>query len=384
MKKVFIAGASLSKVEEHWGESVDALVTKVVAGLPEVRLRKIDAVLVGNAHAEILQSQANLGAIVAEDLGLAGVPALRVECGGASGAAALYQGYQAILSGLSDIVLVIGVEKMSDASPEEAVFLSSMSERHDYVGFQGVTEAAIAAMMYALYLEKYELPQEMVAQFPVIMHEHAAKAPHAQYQFKTTLENVLSSPIVSPPLRRLETTASADGAAAVLLCSSDALPTIQHDQIVEITGCAASTDLVFPFDREDSLKLSAAARALEEAMARSGISRNEIKILELHDSYSILASLILESVGLSSPGRSGVDAKNGAYDHGGRVVVNTFGGLKARGHPVGATGVYQAAEIYLQLSGMAGACQVDGAKIGAMISLAGLGSAAYAVVMRGV
>jgi acetyl-CoA acetyltransferase len=382
MRKVYIVGASLLKVDEQWNQSIDSLVTQVVDGLSEVRPWKIDAIYVANALGEILQSQANLGAIVAEDIGLAGVPALRVEAGGASGAAALLAGYQAILSGLADTVLVIGVEKLSDATPEESVFLSSLSERYDLLGFQGVTEAALAAMMYRLYLERYELPQEMVAQFPVLMHEHASKAPHAQYQFKTTLENVLSSPVVSPPLRRLETTAPADGAAAVILCSSDALPTIQHEQVVELAGAASSTDIVSPFDREDPLKLSAAARAFYEALARPGLSREQIKVLEIHDSYSILANLILESIGYSAEGASGLDAKNGMFDYGGKVVINTFGGLKARGHPLGATGVYQAAEIFLQLTGRAGACQVDGAKYGAMISLAGLGSSAYALVMK--
>ncbi len=382
MRKVYIVGASLLKVDEQWGQSIDSLVTQVVDGLAEVRPWKLDSIYVANALGEILQNQANLGAIVAEDVGLTGVPALRVEAGGASGAAALLSGYQAILSGLADTVLVIGVEKLSDATPEESVFLPSLSERYDLVGFQGVTEAALAAMMYRMYLERYELPQEMVAQFPVLMHEHASKAPHAQYQFKTTLENVLSSPVVSPPLRRLETTAPADGAAAVILCSSDALPTIQHEQVVELAGAASSTDIVFPFDREDPLKLSAAARAFYEALARPGLSREQVKVLEIHDSYSILANLILESIGYSAEGASGVDAKNGMFDYGGKVVINTFGGLKARGHPLGATGVYQAAEIFLQLTGRAGACQVDGVKYGAMISLSGLGSSAYALVMK--
>ncbi|MEM0381501.1 MAG: beta-ketoacyl synthase N-terminal-like domain-containing protein [Nitrososphaerota archaeon] len=382
MRRVYAAGVGLLKVDERWEQSIDSMVTQVVDGLTEVRPWKIDSIYVANAVGEVLQSQANLGAIVAEDLGLVGVPAVRVEAGGASGAAALLAGYQAILSGLADTVLVIGVEKLSDATPEEAVFLPTLSERYDYVGFQGVTEAAIAAMMYRMYLERYELPQEMVAQFPVLMHEHASKAPHAQYQFKTTLENVLSSPIVSPPLRRLETTAPADGAAAILLCSSDALSTIQHEQVVELAGAASSTDVVFPMEREDPLKLNAAARAYYEALARPGISRDDVKVLEIHDSYSILASLILESIGYSELGASGLDVKKGIYDYGGKVVINSFGGLKARGHPLGATGVYQAVEIFLQLTGRAGACQVDGARYGAMVSLSGLGSSAYALIMK--
>lgn len=382
MRRVFIAGASLLKVDEYWGDTIDSMVTEVVDGLGETRPWRIDSIYVANAVGEVLQGQANLGALVAENLGLAGVPSLRVEAGGASGAAALLTGYQAILSGLANTVLVVGVEKLSDATPEEAVMMPTLSERYDYVGFQGATEASIAAMMYRIYLEKFELPQEMVAQFPVIMHEHASKSPHAQYQFKTTLENVLSSPVVSPPLRRLETTSPADGAAAVLLCSSDTLSKLPHERAVELVGAASSTDFIFPFEREDPLRLTAAARAFNEALAKSGLSKEDIKILEIHDSYSIIASLILESIGYSAPGSSGVDAKNGAYDHGGKVVVNTFGGLKARGHPLGATGVYQAAEIFLQLTEKAGPCQVDGAKVGGMISLSGLGSSAYTLVMR--
>jgi len=382
VRRVYIAGASLLKVEEHWGESIDSMVTRVFDGLVETRPQNIDHVVVANAVGEVLQGQGNLGALVAEDLGITGVPSVRVEAGSASGAAALYAGFQAILSGLANTVLVLGVEKLSDATAEEVTTLSTISERYDYVGYQGITEAAIAAMIYRLYLEKYELPQEMIAQFPVIMHEHGSKAPHAQFQFKTTLEAVLSSPIVSPPLRRLETTAPADGAAALLLCSSENLHRVGHEHVVEVAGAASSTDFISPFDREDPLRLSAVSRAFQQAMAMAGMVRDEIKALEIHDSYSILAGLILESIGFSPPGQSGVDVKNGEYSFGGKTVVNSFGGLKARGHPWGATGVYQAVEIYLQLTGQAGGCQIDGARGGAMISLAGLGSAAYAFIMR--
>jgi Acetyl-CoA acetyltransferase len=382
MRRVYIAGASLVKVDEYWGESLDSLVSQLADGFSGLALRKIDAVYVANMLGEVLQSQANLGALVAEDLGLAGVAAFRVEAGEASGLAALHAGYQSIRAGLADTVLVLGVEKLSDASPEEAMATSSLSERYDYVGFQGVPQPAIASMMYNQYLKRFEVPQEMVAQFPVMMHEHAAKSPHSQYQFKITLESVLSSPFVSEPLRRLECAGIGDGAAAVLLCSSDALSTIRHDEVVELAGSACSTDIVFPFDREDPLRLGAASRAFEEALARAGVARRDIRVLEIHDSYSILACLLLESIGLSEPGRSGVDLKKGKYSLAGEVAVNTFGGLKARGHPAGATGVYQAAEVYLQLTGRAGECQVDGAKVGAALNLAGLGSCVFASVMK--
>ncbi len=382
MRRVYAVGASLIRIDEYWGESLDSMASQLVDGLISLAPPKIDAVFVANAFGEVLQSQSNLGAIIAEDLGLTGVAAYRVEAGEASGAAALHAAYQSIGAGLADTVLVVGVEKLSDASPEEATAALSLSERYDYVGYQGIPQLAIASMMYGHYLRRYEVPQEMVAQIPVLMHEHAVNSPHAQYRFKISLESVLSSPPVAEPLRRLECAGLGDGAAALLLCSSDALSGIRHDEVVELAGMACSTDVVTPFDREDPLRLGAASRAFEEALARAGTDRKELKVLEIHDSYSILGCLILESIGLSEPGKSGLDVKRGKYGLGGELALNTFGGLKARGHPCGATGVYQAVEVFLQLTGRAGNCQVDDARVGAMINLAGLGSCGFAAVMK--
>jgi len=209
--------------------------------------------------------------------------------------------------------LVIGVEKLSDGMLEEIMSITSMFDRYDYAGYQGITQTSLAALLYRHYLERYEVPQEYVAQFPVIMHENASTAPHAQYRFKISIESVMSSPIVSEPLRRLECTAAADGAAALILCGEDSLGKADRSNAVEVAAVSMSTDFVSPFDREDPLKLNAVSLAFNDSLARAKINRGDVNIIELHDSFSILAALILESIGYSQEGRAGIDAKSGRY-----------------------------------------------------------------------
>jgi acetyl-CoA acetyltransferase len=383
MTRVFIKGVGLTKVEEHWDKGIDYLMA--AAALDAIKnsaIERIDAIYVGNVSAEVMQYQTQLGAVASEQLGLIGVPSIRVEAADASGAAALREAYIAIASGLIKTALVIGVEKLSDGMLEEIMSITSMFDRHDYAGYQGITQTSLAALLYRHYLERYEVPQEYVAQFPVIMHENASTAPHAQYQFKISIESVMNSPIVSEPLRRLECTAAADGAAALILCGEDILGKADRSNAVEVAAVSMSTDFVSPFDREDPLKLNAVSLAFNDSLTRAKINRRDVNIIELHDSFSILAALILESIGYSQEGRAGIDAKSGRYSLNGELPINTFGGLKARGHPFGATGIYQVAELYLQLAGLAGKNQVDNARVGVALSLGGLGATAVSTVLR--
>jgi len=384
LTRVFIKGVGLTRVEEHWNKGIEYLMT--LAALDAIKnsaIDRIDAIYVGNTGAEVMQHQAQLGAIASEQLGLVGVPSIRVEAADASGAVALREAYVAVASGMVKSALVIGVEKLSDSMLEEVMGLTSMFDRYDYAGYQGLTQTSIAALLYRHYLERYEVSQEYVAQFPVLMHENASTAPHAQYQFKISVESVLGSPIVSEPLRRMECTAVADGAAAVVLCGEDSLGRAGLGDAVEVASVSMSTDFVSPFDREDPLRLGAVSLAFSDSLARAKVDRREVDVVELHDSFSILAALILESIGYSQEGRAGYDARSGRYSLGGDLPINTFGGLKARGHPFGATGVYQVAELYLQLAGLAGKNQVDGARVGVALSLGGLGATAVSTVLKG-
>ncbi|MCS7142659.1 MAG: thiolase domain-containing protein [Aigarchaeota archaeon] len=383
MTRAFIVAASSVKVEEHWDKSLEYLM--VSAGIDAMRTAKVsvvDSIYVSNVCGELLQYQANLGPIVAEGLGLSGVPAFRVESENASGALAVRQAYMEIASGISDVVLVVGGEKLSDSSPDEFYNLCSLAERFDYVGYQGITPHAEAALLYKLYTSRYGAPHEDVAYFSVIMHDHAHTAPHSQYPFKVSLETVLNSPVVADPLRRLECTSPADGASAIILVSERVARRLNDPIMVELSACEVSTDYVNPFDREDPLWFSALSTATDNALRRSGVGRQDIDLIEVFDSFSIVAAISLESSGFAYKGKAGAQARSGDFALNGKLPINTFGGLKGRGHPFGATGVYQVSEAYMQLAEIAGKNQVDGARVAMTQTLAGLGSLAVVTVLK--
>jgi len=384
MRSAYVAGVGYTKVSEHWEKSLTELASEAaLAAIRDAGVERVDAIYLANAAAEVTSHQIGISAIVSEELGLSGVPAVRIECGEASGMAAFLQAHAAVSSGLAEVALVVGAEKLSDLMPEEYNTVYTMTLPHETMGFAGITPSAIAALLYRIYMERYEVPQEFVAHFPVLMHRNAKGVPHAQFPFEVRLEDVLSSPYVAAPLRRLETTAPCDGAAALVLVSEESLGSVRSGSVTKVGGISVRTDYVSPFEREDPLFLSSVALSVEEALMRSGIDRDDVNVVELHDSFSVMAPLILESAGFSPKGKSGLRLKEGSYDLGGELPINTFGGLKARGHPFGATALYQLAELHLQLTGRAGKNQVDKARKGLAISTSGFGAISGAAVLLG-
>ncbi|MCS7095101.1 MAG: thiolase family protein [Thaumarchaeota archaeon] len=382
MRNVHVVGVGYTRIGEHWDESLTELMAEAsLAAIEDAGVERVDGVYVASTFCEVTNNQAGISALIAEALGLRSVYGVRVEGGESSGMMALMEAYAAVASGLVDFALVVGGEKLSDLLPDEFNSVHSMTLPYDSMGFAGVTPASIAALLYRAYLERYEIPQEFIAQFPVLMHNNAEGISHAQFPFKVKLEDVLGSPEVAPPLRRLECFAPCDGAAAVIFASEDSQTKRSSGQTVRIGGISMKTDYVSPFDREDPLFMTSVALSVDEALLRSGISRGELDVLEVHDSYSIVAPLILESGGFSSRGESCPDLKMSKYALEGELPINTFGGLKARGHPLGATALYQVAEVYLQLTGRAGKRQIDGARAGAAISVSGFGTIAGTAVM---
>ncbi len=381
MGKVYVAGAGFTKIAEHWEKSLEQLMAEAAAkALEDAGISGVNSIYVANMAAEALQEQAHLGALLAEDLNLSGIPAFRVEAAEASGAAAVYAASSEILSGKADAVLVVGGEKLSDGLAEEVTSILLMGQRQEYVGYIGASFTALNALLYQLYLQRYNLSEEDVAIFPAISHEHAAGVKHAQYPFKISLEKVLASPYVAKPLRRFEISGIGDGAAAIVLVGerlAEKLNTEKTELYI-----AAATDYLTPFEREDPLYFPALARASREALRMASIERREIDLLELHDSTSIMAAVSLESTGFAERGKAGKLARAGEFNLGGSLPCNTFGGLKARGHPIGATGIYQIAETYLQLTERAGGNQVDGAKVGMAQSIGGLGATAITTVLK--
>lgn len=381
MGKVYVVGVGLTKVDEHWHSSLEQLMAEAsLRALDDAGLSRVDSIYVGSMLSTILQEQGHLGALLAEELGLSGIPAVGVEAAAASGAAAVYAGAMEIEASRANAVLVVGVDKMSDGMAEEVTSAMMIGERQEYTGFMGATFYSINALLYSIYMQRYGVSQEKIALFPVLCHEHAVNAPHAQYPFKIRLETVMSSPYVSEPLRRFETTAIADGAAALVLASEETARKLDSPKVELFIDC--STDYLTPLQREDPLWFPAAQLSAVKALNRAGISRDEVKIIELFDATSIMAILSLESMGFAERGRGWAMLENGDLTLSGKHPCNTFGGLKARGHPAGATGVYQIAEIYLQLTGRAGKNQVDSAKTGMAQALGGVAATAFTSILK--
>lgn len=380
--RVFVIGSGLVKVEEHWEKDIISLAAdSAVKTLDSLGIESVNSIYVGNMLGEVFQEQAHLGAIVAESLGLSGLPAVRVEAGEASGAVAFRSAFLDILSGNSKVSLVIGVEKLSDGQVEEVNYATVLSERQEYAGMVGLTFHALNGLLYRLYMKAYSVKQEDIAYISVICHDNASLSPHSQYPFKVTLDKVLKSPVVSEPLRRLECFGIGDGAACVALCSDEVASKIDADK-VEVVACSLSTDNVLITERENPLMLRSLSKATKLAMERAGITKEEVSLLELHDATSIMATLSLESSGFAGKGEAPRLIRSGELSLSGKLPVCTFGGLKARGHPFGATGVYQIAELYLQLTHNAGKNQVDNAKVGMAQSISGLGGTSVVTLMK--
>ncbi len=379
MTGVYIAGIGFTKIAEHWDKDLECLMAEAaVKALENAGVSTVNAIYVGCALNEFLQGQANLGALMAESAGLVGVPAFRVEAAEASGAAALYMGFCDVASGGSEAVLIVGGEKLSDGLTEEVSSGMMMSGRTWHESFIGADFYALNALLYKLYSKRYG--EEGIPFFPVISHEHAEGIPHAQYPFKISLDRVIESPFIAEPLRMLEVSGIGDGAAAIILVNEDLARRL--DSFKARIFISSATDYVNPFEREDPLKLQSVLLAVSKVLEQGKSDRSEMDMIELHDATSILAALCLESAGFSPPGSAGKLAMKGEFGLNGYLPCNTFGGLKARGHPFGATAIYQVAEIYLQLAGLAGKNQLDSPRSGLAISLSGVGATAFAILLN--
>ncbi len=367
MKRVYILGAGATKVGEHWDKSlrelaVEALLSAIKdAGIDK---REVEALYVGNMMSGELQGQEHLGSLIATWSGMAGIPAFKVEAACASGGAAVHQAFLAVASGAYDCVAVVGVEKMTDALPSDVTAALLTAEDQEYTVFVGATFVALNAMVYRYYLSKYGVKQEHVAQFAVHCHRMAVANPYAQFRREVKLEDVMSSPLIADPIRLLECAPTGDGAAALVLCDEEYLKRNPRDELVEIAASAAATDIFSVHERKDLSTVASFRRAAECALKRAKVEPERIDVLEAHDAFTILGVLTLEELGFAPRGEGWRLVVEGQLAPGGKIPTNTMGGLKARGHPVGATGVYQVFDLFTQLTERAGSNQVDNAEIG--------------------
>lgn len=342
---------------------------------------KIDSIYVGNMMSGFLQNQEHLGALMATALGKEGVPTYKVEGACASGGVAANVGVKSVLSGLEEVVLVGAVEKMSGYTTPEVTSGLMMAEDKARVGATGITFVGLNAMIAREYMRKYNLPHDALAEFPVLCHENALNNPKAQFHKSITVEDVLKSPLVADPLRLYDCSAIGDGAAALVLTTSKRAKQFS-DSPVKIAASTVASDTLSLYQRPDLTTFEASRKAAQRAYEAADVKPKEIDLLEVHDAFSILGIMALEDLGFATKGSGSQLVKDGVCARDARLPTNTFGGLKARGHPVGASGIYQIAELALQLSNKAGKCQVPEAHLGLAQSVGGIGSTVAVHILK--
>ena len=374
MRDVAIIGVGQTAVGEHWDVSLRHLALQAVqASMADAGVTRADALYVGNMLSGELAGQEHLGALIADFAGLRGIEAFKVEAACGSGAAALRMGYVTVAGGLADIVVVVGVEKMTDASGADATLALALAADGDYEAAQGVSFVAINALLMRRYMHEYGCHHQDFAPFAINAHHNGVNNPHAMFRFPVTAERFATAPMICDPINLLDSSPICDGAAAVVLAPAGSARVFSATP-VRIAASAVGTDTLAVHDRRDPLVLDGAALSTHRACQQAAVGPQDIDLFELHDAFSIMAVLSLEAAGFAEKGQGLRLALDGEIGIQGRIPVTTMGGLKARGHPVGATGVYQVVEVVQQLRSQAGANQVSDAQMGMAQNIGGSGA----------
>jgi len=383
MTDIIIAGIGQTEVGEHWDIGLrDLAFAAIQEAVKDAGGLKPQSLFVGNMLAPNLSNQAHLGALIADYAGLAGIEAVTVEAAGASGGAALRQGYLAIASGMVDVALVVGVEKFTDKIGTEVEEALSTTSDSDFESVQGMTAAAQAALLMKRYMHENDVPANGFAGFALTAHANGVTNKNAMFRKAIKPEIYAKAEMVSEPLNIFDIAPNADGAAALVLTRRDLLPSNWQRPLVKIAGSAAASDTLALHDRKDMLYFDTAQISAGKAMKQAGIILDQVNFFEYHDAFSIYAALSLEAVGFAIKGKGWRLAEDGAISLKGKIPCATMGGMKARGFPGGAAGVYQAAEAVTQLQGQAGANQIPNAKVGLIQSLGGPASTAVSHVLQ--
>jgi len=365
MKEVYVSGAALTNFGRR-KEPLEELVYEAVENLDEPELvERIDAVFFGNMSGDQFTGNSNLSSWVTDHLGLSGKPAVRVDTGSSTGAAVFQTGWRAIASGQYDRVLVIGGEKMTHVPSIKATGI--LAEVIDpYERSCGSTMTALAAMVTRAYMHDYGMTGDELALVAVKNHHNGSLNPFAQFQKPVSLEKVLGSRIIASPLRLFDCSPISDGAAAVILTS-------RPDQ-VKVIGIGQGTDHVAIQYRDSLTSFRATRRAANRAYSMADKKPKDIDVAEVHDAFTTFEIIDTEDLGFFDPGKGGEALVNGVTKLDGELPINPSGGLKSRGHPIGASGLAQVVEIVWQLRGETQRRQVKGAKIGLTQSIGGLAS----------
>ena len=381
MRDVGIIGIGQTPVAEHWGRSIrDLAVEAVQAARQDAGVERVDAIYVGNMLSGELAGQENLATLVADAAGLLPVEALKVEAACASGGAALRAACLAVASGAHDYVLAVGVEKMTDLLTDGVTAALATAADADYEAGHGISFVALNAMLMRRYMHEHKARHEDFAPFSVNSHRNAARNPRAMYRHEITPEDFMASPIVSDPINILDSAGICDGAAALLVAPASEARRGRRPP-VRIAASTCATDTVGLAERKDPLVWQSVADSARLAYAQAKMAPKDIDLFEVHDAFTIVSVLSLEVCGFADRGSALKLAAEGRIAREGDIPICTLGGLKGRGHPVGASGAYQLVETVLQLRGEAGEAQVKGARVGMAQSVGGSGSVAITHIL---
>lgn len=386
MRDVAVIGVGDTKFGELWDLSFrDIGIQAGLAAVEDAKLtaEDIDALYVGNMSAGRFIDQEHVAALIADYSGLArdNIPATRIEAAGASGGLAFREGFLAVASGMHDIVVVGGAEKMTDVGDVLATEIQSSAADQQWEVVFGATFPALHAMIARRHMYEFGTTREQMAQVAVKNHRHGSLNPKAQFQREIELSAVLRSPPVAEPLGVFDCAPFSDGAAAVVLCSMDQARSYT-DAPIRIAASAQASDTLALHSRQSLTSFRATQVAARKAMERAGKAPSDIQVAEVHDNFTISEILAIEDLGFFPKGEGGKATAEGQTALGGKVAVNTSGGLKARGDPIGATGVAQIVEIVQQLRGTAGKRQVPGAKVGLAQNVGGTGATAVVSILE--
>ena len=378
MRSVSIVGVGQSPVGELWSRSARQIAFDAIStAMREANIENADALYLGNMLSGSLLDQEHLATLVADYCGLAGVEAAKVEAACGSGAAALRIGMMAVASGFHDIVIVAGLEKMTDTVGKDTTAGLATAADAEYEALHGVSFVGLNALLMQRYMYEYDVPMDAFAGFSINAHRNGVNNPNAMFQSPITHDDYMKAPVIASPINIMDSSPVCDGAAAVVLVPTERVPEFtrgHHPGAVHLLASAGATDTLAVHDRRDPLWLQAAYLSSQKAYQMAKVAPDDLDLFEVHDAFTIMSALSLEATGLAKRGEGWRWADEEAIGINGELPISTMGGLKSRGHPVGATGVYQIIELVQQLTERAGANQVKNAQIGMAQNIGGSGA----------
>jgi len=381
MREVYIIGLGMTRFGELWAQSLRDLFAEAALGaIKDSTMVHIDSVYIGAMSPGLFVGQEHIASLMSDYAGFNGVPATHIESACASGGLAFRQAYIEVASGLSDVVMAGGVEKMNDGA--DATYALASAADQEYEAFHGVTFPGLYAMMARAHMHHHGTTREQLAEVAVKNHLHGTKNPRAQFKMTVSIDQVINATPVAEPLGLLDCSPVTDGAAAVILATKE-IAQKSGKPLVKVKASAHATDQIALHSRKDLSSLPAVGTAAQKAYKEANIKPEDLDLIEIHDCFTIAELIVMEELQVVKRGQSGPAVSAGFSRFDGQLPINISGGLKSKGHPVGATGVAQIIEIVEQLRNEAGERQIANARLGMAQNMGGSGGSCVIHILEG-